>query len=169
MGSTFCGKGYNLLMAVVVSLSNLVDELQMLSSELHAYLNQVTGEIITITDDEIAAVEKDQDSSERLEWEEVIFNQAKEVLSSNDYLELPSQFDIHEYEIMERFCLSISNEKMSDVLLDSIRGSGAFRRFKDRIYRYGIEKDWFRFRDEVYKEIAISWLESNNLSYYEPP
>ena len=152
-------------MAVVVSLRDLVDELQMLSSERHAYLNRVTGEITTITDDDIAAVERDNDSSERQDWEQEIFDQTKEVVSSDDYLELPSQFDIHEYEIMERFCLSISNEKISDVLLDKIRGSGAFRRFKDTIYRYEIEKDWFKFRDDAYKEIAISWLESNGFAY----
>ena len=152
-------------MAVVVSLRDLVDELQMLSSEHHAYLNRVTGEITTITDDDIAAVERDNDSSERQDWEQGIFEQTKIVVSSDDYLELPSQFDIHEYEIMERFCLSISNEKISEVLLDKIHGSGAFRRFKDTIYRYEIEKDWFKFRDDAYKEIAISWLESNGFAY----
>jgi hypothetical protein len=35
----------------------------------------------------------------------------------DDYLNLPSKFDIHEYEIMERFGLSIPNEKISDTLL----------------------------------------------------
>ena len=66
---------------------------------------------------------------------------------------------------MERFCLFVSDEKISAVLLDKIRGSGAFRRFKDTIYRYEIEKDWFKFKDEAYKEIAISWLESNGFAY----
>jgi hypothetical protein len=51
------------------------------------------------------------------------------------------------------------------VLLDKIRGSGAFRRFKDTVYRYGIEKDWFRFKDEAYKEIAVSWLTSYGFDY----
>jgi len=46
-----------------------------------------------------------------------------------------------------------------------IRGSGAFRRFKDLIYRYNIEEDWFKFKDEAYKEIAISWLESNGFGF----
>jgi hypothetical protein len=66
---------------------------------------------------------------------------------------------------MESFCLSIPDEKLSELLLNQIRGSGAFRRFKDTIYRYGIEKDWFRFRADAYKEIAIDWLENNDLAY----
>ncbi|MDP3047012.1 MAG: UPF0158 family protein [Chloroflexota bacterium] len=152
-------------MAVVVSLRDFVDEMQMLSDESHAYLNKVTGEIISITNDDFATVESGDDWSEDADLEQEFFQKVEKVLSSDDYLELPSKFDIHEYEIMERFCLSIPNEKVSDVLLDRIRGSGAFRRFKDTIYRYGIEKDWFKFRDEAYKEIAISWLESNGFAY----
>ncbi len=106
----------------------------------------------------------DTDGYSDLEIE--FFQDVKNVLAmDDDYLKLPSKFDIDEYEIMERFCLSISDEKISDVLLGKIRGSGAFRRFKDTIYRYRIEEDWFRFRDEAYKEIAVSWLESHGFAY----
>jgi len=49
--------------------------------------------------------------------------------------------------------------------LEKIHGSGAFRRFKDTIYRYKIEEDWFKFKDEAYKEIAIAWLESHGFAY----
>ena len=161
-------------MAVVVSLRDLVDELQTLSDESHVYLNKVTGKVITITNDDFAMVENDDeieeesndDVSEYSDLEMDFFQDVKKVLSlDDDYLKLPSKFDIDEYEIMERFCLSIPNKKISGVLLDKIRGSGAFRRFKDTIYRYEIEKDWFKFRDEAYKEFAISWLENKGFAY----
>jgi len=153
-------------MPVVVSLRELVDELKIIMSEQHVYLNQVTGKIVTLTNDEISAVESGDDTEERQGWEQEVFEQAKEVLSSGDYLELPSQFDIHEYQIMEKFCSDFPDERISSELLDEIRGgSGAFRRFKDTIYRYGIEKDWFKFQDEAYKDIVIAWLENNNITY----
>jgi hypothetical protein len=152
-------------MAVVVSLREMVEEMQLVSSESHAYMNKVSGEFVTIFDEYIAAMDGDEDWSDRHDWEQEIFDQTKEVLSSDDYLGLPSQFELHEYDIMESFCLSIPDEKLSDLLLNQIRGSGAFRRFKDTIYRYGIEKDWFRFRADAYKEIAIDWLENNDLAY----
>jgi hypothetical protein len=152
-------------MAVVVSLRDFVDEMQVFSDDEHAYLNKVTGELTTITNDDIAVIESDDDWSDYPEWQQSVFQNTKEVLSSDDYLELPSRFDIHEYEIMEKFCLSVSDEKISNVLLNKIRGSGAFHRFKDTIYRYGIEEDWFRFKDEAYKDIAISWLESHGFDY----
>jgi len=151
-------------MAVVVSLRDLVGEMQMLSDEHRTYLNKATGEFIMISNDNFRMAESDE-ADELSEWRDEIIQDAKKVLSSDDYLEIPSKFDIHEYEIMERFCLSIPDVEASNLLLGKIRGSGAFHRFKDTIYRYGIEKAWFKFRDDAYREIAISWLESNGLSY----
>jgi hypothetical protein len=45
--------------AVVISLREMVEEMQLVSSESHAYLNQVSGEFITIFDEYIGAVERD--------------------------------------------------------------------------------------------------------------
>jgi len=169
-------------MAVIISLRELVDELQTLSDESHAYLKKTTGKVITITDDDFAMVEDAEEieeileegygdeindsSSNDLDLEAAFFRDVKNVLSlDEDYLKLPSQFDINDYEIMERFCFSIPNEKIGDVLLRKIRGAGAFRRFKETIDRYKIEEDWFKFKDEAYKEIAVAWLERHGFAY----
>ena len=153
------------MMTIVVSLGDFVNEMQILSDESHAYLNKITGELITLGNEYIDIVESSDDFDEYNDWQKDIILETERVLSSDDYLEIPTKFDIHDYEIMERFCLSFPNEKISDGLLYTIRGSGAFRRFKDAIYRYEIEADWFKFRDEAYKEIAISWLESEGFVY----
>ncbi len=153
-------------MAVVVSLRDFVDEMQTLSNEVRAYVSQSTGEVISVTNDEFSIAEENNgDWSEYDKLEQEFFLKVEKIVSSDEFLELPNQYEIHEYEIMERFCLSISDEKISGVFLDMIRGSGAFRRFKDLIYSYGIEKDWFRFKDEAYKEIAVSWLKSHGFDY----
>ena len=171
-------------MAIVVSLRDMVDELQTLSHESNAYLKKSTGKVVTIRDDDFDMVrsmeeifdeikedeefESDDGSSGYSDLETEFFQDVKNVmLLDDDYLKLPSKFDIHEYEIMERFGLSVSNEKISDILLSRIRGSGAFRRFRDTIYQYGIEEDWFRFRDDAYKEIAISWLKNHGFDYID--
>lgn len=158
-------KGYHSYMAVIVSLRDFVDEMQGVSVEQHAYLNKVTGELTTLTNEDIGVIESVDEWSDYPAWQQSVFQNTKEVLSSVDYLELPSRFDIHEYEMMERFCLSVADEKISNALLSKIQGSGAFRRFKDMVYRYGIEEDWFRFKDEAYKEIAIAWLERHGFNY----
>jgi hypothetical protein len=46
------GKGYYLFMSVVVSLRDMVDEMQTLSHESNAYLKKSTGKVITIRDDD---------------------------------------------------------------------------------------------------------------------
>jgi hypothetical protein len=66
---------------------------------------------------------------------------------------------------MERFCSSLADEEISEVLLEKIRGKGAFHRFKQAIDHYGIEQDWFKFESAAYKEIAIAWLDEHRLAY----
>jgi hypothetical protein len=66
---------------------------------------------------------------------------------------------------MERFCYSVEDEELSNELLDQIGWSGAFRRFKDAIYRHGITDDWYRFCQTALEEIAVKWLEANNITY----
>jgi hypothetical protein len=150
---------------MVISLREVVDTMQIGSDELHSYLNKVTGELVTISNDDISVIESGDDWSGYPDWQQDILRDAQKVLSTDDYLSLPSQFDIHEYEIMERFCLSLEDERLSDELLYQIRGSGAFRRFNEAIYRYGIEQDWFQFKEQAYGEIAIAWLEDHGIAY----
>lgn len=78
---------------------------------------------------------------------------------------LPDKYDINEYSIMENFCFSLDNEKIMNELLYAIRGRGAFRRFKDKVQRLGIQQQWDNFREEAFKEIAIEWCEYNNIPY----
>ena len=68
---------------------------------------------------------------------------------------------------MERFCLSIEDDDMCDDLCNAIRGRGAFRRFKDGIHEYGIADDWYKYRDDTVREIAIDWCEAHGISYTE--
>jgi hypothetical protein len=42
---------------VAISLRDFVDEMQVFSGEHHAYLNKITGELITITNEDIAVIE----------------------------------------------------------------------------------------------------------------
>lgn len=82
-----------------------------------------------------------------------------------DYIHLPTSYDINEYHMMEEFICSLPEGIVQDELERGICGRGAFRRFKDLVYRFGIEKEWFAFRDQEYKKIAIQWCERHNIEY----
>jgi hypothetical protein len=152
-------------MKTTVSLKDVINEMDVPSDEHSAFLNSHTGELVTLSREELSTAEEDDDIDDYPEWQREMIIKAKEVIDSDDYLPLPSKFDIHEYHIMEDFCYSVPDGKTRGALLDKIRGSGAFRRFKDALQRNGIEEDWYSFRQKAFEKIAIDWLEDNKISY----
>ena len=103
-------------MKPVVSLREFIIHMDVFSDEYHAYLNKRTIELVTISDEEISIVEEDLDPMEYPEWQHPVIEKAKQVLEEEDYLPLPSMFDIHEYSIMGRFCNSIEDYELSEEL-----------------------------------------------------
>jgi hypothetical protein len=55
-------------MAVFVSLRDFVNEMQIVFDSSRAYLKKVTGELITITDDDELLAETDE-KDELIEWQ----------------------------------------------------------------------------------------------------
>jgi hypothetical protein len=151
----------------IVSLKEFVQEMEMAHDEGHNYLNVRTGEFVFLTDEELEAAESGEDSETMPEWQRELVRIAGEVLGSDDYQELPTRFEIHEYAIMERFSFSVADDEMSDRLLRSIRGRGAFRFFKDTIHDLGIADDWYAFRTQTFKEMAIGWLEEHGVPFFD--
>jgi hypothetical protein len=139
-----------------VKLGEIIDAMDSQSDETTAYLNKETGELVLLSEEEFSAAE------EKLALE------AERILEDDEgrYIALPSKFDIDEYRMMERFALSV-DDKFSAELLVAVKGKGAFRRFKDRVAGLGIEKDWYKFRDEKFKELAIEWCEANKVEYLD--
>ncbi|HEY9619445.1 MAG TPA: UPF0158 family protein [Crinalium sp.] len=146
-------------------IQHVVDEMDTLSDELHAYLNRKTGKLITISNNELEAIEAGDDLDSYSDWEQEAIQVAQNMLNTDDYLRLPSKFDIHEYVIMERFCYEIEDTELSNELLFQIKSSGAFQRFKQAIHRYNVTKNWYHYRQKALEKIAIDWLEANSISY----
>ena len=151
-----------------VSLQSVVNEMDVLSDEVPAYINKKTGELYSVSEEEAGIVEQGNEEDEFIpEWQREVLPKVREVLESDDFVALPDKFQIHEYSIMERFGLSLPDEGLQDELLHAIRGSGAFRRFKAAIHRNGIQDDWYRFRDQALKRIAIDFLESEGIPWQD--
>ena len=54
---------------------------------------------------------------------------------------------------------------ISDALYSAIKGKGAFRRFKDSIIRVDIEDNWYKYREEAIKQVAIYWCQLNQIDF----
>ncbi len=152
-------------MAAIITLKAIVDEMDVLSDEHFAYLNPQTGDLVTLSTEEISAVEEDLPNDDFPDWQQPLIAQARAVLDSNEYLRLPTRHDIHEYAIMERFCDAIADQQLRQIFLDQIRGSGAFRRFKQLLQRYAIAEEWYEFRTAALRAIAIQWLDVHHIPY----
>ncbi len=151
-----------------VTLQTVVDEMDVFGDEMTAYINKKTGELFTVGGEEAGYIE-DGDENERFipDWQREMLPKIREVLESDDFIPLPDKYEIHEYSIMERFCLYIEDDDLQEELMTAISGRGAFRCFKDTIRRRGIQDDWYSYRDEALKRIAAEFLEMEGIAFVD--
>jgi hypothetical protein len=153
-------------MPVTVKLNDVVEAIDSAMEEHVHYLDKRTGEIVLLTSEELQAAEEDELISEYPDWQQESVLKAREVLRKPEgFVQLPDQSDIHEYQIMEEFCLAFEDRRVGQELLRLIKGSGAFRRFKNAIHEKGVEKVWYEFKRNELERVAIDWLEENDISY----
>jgi hypothetical protein len=153
-------------MPIEVKLSDVIDALDSAMDEHAYYLDKRSGEIVLVTDDDMAVAEDEELALESPEWQQESIANAREALNdSENLLPLPDKFEISEYRIMEEFCLALANRQVGSELHRLIKGSGAFRRFKNAIRERDIEQDWYDFKRRALEQLAIEWLEENGLPY----
>jgi hydroxyethylthiazole kinase-like uncharacterized protein yjeF len=67
--------------------------------------------------------------------------------------------------MMEEFSWQYPDDFISDTLSEMIIGRGAFRRFRDTVKRFEIEKEWHAWRTQAHLDIAKEWCEENDIAY----
>jgi len=155
-------------MAIHVKLDDIIEGLEFQSDERHSFLDKRTGEVVSISDEEMQTAEDDEPIEDFPDWQQDLVRIAKEIVDeTGNYIDLPTKFDVDEYRIMEKFCLSLNDSEMCDTLYSLIKGSGAFRRFKDAIHEYDIADDWYKYRNDALKEIAIEWCQEKGIEFDE--
>lgn len=121
--------------------------LQMVSEDFRGFYNVETGEIIWIS-------ELGGNGEEKL-------NELED--DTDSYISLPTRYEIDEYAMMDEFAYQYPDVGISNRLREDLCGRGAFRRFKDSVFRFGIREEWFKYRDEKYRELAEEWCVRNGL------
>lgn len=80
------------------------------------------------------------------------------------YLMFPRQDSREGYREMQDFVWMLEDDRLRELLEVAIEGKGAFRRFKDALYRYpDTEARWFAFRDEREHRRMLEWLASHDI------
>jgi hypothetical protein len=150
-----------------VNLQDVIDQIEMQTTESAVYLNKKTGELFMLGEDEMLKFElEDEEELDDLpEWQRESRQKAREINDSDDWIGLPTQRDVHEYQIMEGFAGSLENPEARNRILQTIRGSGAFRRFKHALNELGLWQEWNSFNSAEIERIAVEWLEENQIEY----
>ena len=152
-------------MPLPVRIKDVVEALEMSADFAMHFLDRRTGEIVLVTDEEWKAADEDKPLSEYPEWQRETILKAREIQKSEHFVELPDKVEIDEYEIMETFAREYKDQRTSAELLRSIKGKGAFRRFKDTISDLGLWPEWNEFRAKEFEAIAADWLDSQEIPY----
>ena len=132
-----------------VKLTDIIDAIEQTDQDSEFFLDKETGEIVWIN-------EMCMESDER----EAVADR----LESHDCYRLPTSYEIHDYDIMTDFIKTQSGEVFYR-LSSAIKGRGVFRRFKDMLYHLGLEQQWYAFKADAYKKIAIEWCEEHNIDF----
>ena len=153
-------------MPATVRLNDIVDALEMQLDESSSFLDLDTGRVETVSHAllrEAEAAESGNEAPDFPAWQKPEWEIAKRIVSTDRFQELPTNFEVHEWAMMQDFSRSVESDRIREDLLQAIHGSGAFRNFKDILRRHGIDSAWFAFRTEALRQIALGWCEENQI------
>lgn len=154
-------------MALPLSLGNVVDEVEALQEGWTIYLNQKTGDLMTVTDREVRLALNQEEASELADWlMDDFLPKVKEVATSDDYVTLPNKASL-DFAMMERYCNAVDDPQFRESLLNAIRGDEAPARFNDLIEAKGVQDEWEQFKEEAVRSIIAEFLDSHKISYVE--
>ncbi|MFI3161624.1 UPF0158 family protein [Streptococcus suis] len=137
---------------MAVWFQDVVDALQMLSQGDRYYYDSHLDELVYLSVGETGL-----ESREGLE-EEI----EEDVMGR--FVRLPTYYDFNPYAFMERYVYHLPDGDLSDRLSRTIRGRGAFRRFKNELERCDRLEEWYAFETQCYKELVLEWCQENKIA-----
>lgn len=134
------------LRQVPIAWEALEDAFENNAPEVHSYLHLENGEVIRIVDG-IA----DPGMHQR-------------VMGDTQYLRVEPVSSREQYRWMERFIATVEEGELRDKLVAAIDGKGAFRRFKDVLMSFPVDRErWFTFRSERLRACMETWLATHGI------
>jgi hypothetical protein len=150
-----------------VKLSAIIDRMDVFQEGECSYISLRTGEVVTVMEGEFRKAEELEEEVDLEELDDGVRNALDILEHGEDYAELPDRYEIDEYGIMESFCVSRPSHEQTEQLMNVIGGKGSFRRFKETAGQLGLLDEWYVYRSESLREMAIEWCENNGLEYEE--
>jgi hypothetical protein len=84
------------------------------------------------------------------------------IASDAAYMRVEPVSSREQYRWMERFIATVEEPELRQRLISAIDGKGAFRRFKDVLMAYPVDRErWFSFRSDRLRIAMEAWLEAH--------
>ncbi|MDH5491629.1 MAG: UPF0158 family protein, partial [Myxococcales bacterium] len=137
---------------VPIAWEALEDAFENNAPEVHSYLHFETGEVTRIVDG-IADPQMH-----------------RRIMEDPEYLRIDPVSSREQYRWMERFIATVEEDALRHLLTAAIDGKGAFRRFKDALMGYPVDRErWFKFRSERLRSGIEAWLAAHGVEVVERP
>lgn len=92
------------------------------------------------------------------------------IVSDSNYRRVEPVSSREQYRWMERFIATVEEGPLRQRLLQSIDGKGAFRRFKDVLMSFPVDRErWFAFRSERLRMCMEGWLDAQGIEAVHRP
>ncbi|HEX6241446.1 MAG TPA: UPF0158 family protein [Polyangiales bacterium] len=135
-----------------ISWEALEDAFENNAPEVHSYLHLTTGEVMRVVDGVADPVTHAR------------------IVGDSNYRRVEPVSSREQYRWMERFIATVEEGPLRQRLLQSIDGKGAFRRFKDVLMSYPVDRErWFTFRSERLRMCMEGWLDAQGIEAVARP
>lgn len=154
-----------------VYLKDVIESIELENELLNHFYNKKTGIIIYKEDFSTSAYSAADINriDEFEEWEkELILNLQDLKENTQDYIQLPQKDESDELKMMIDFCNSFSDISLEDSLdKDLAHEKVKLQQVKKIIQDKELINEWYDYRDDTEREIAIKWCNDNNIEYIE--
>ena len=137
----------------VVYLEDIAEAFDRCTDEWAQFLNTKTGEIVSLPEHPGLTDDKENEAL----WQEIE--------ETRDYIRLPSQYELHEKDIMENFTATCVSSNRADRLWRALNGRHPYRFFKSAINEMGIAQKYYDFRALTFFYMAEAWCRDNHVRY----
>ncbi len=139
---------------VPVNWTDLETAFERNAPDTESFLDLRTGEVVTVAQGAIDYAEQ----------------RAKVQSGGDQFLRVEPAASREQYKWMERFVAGVTDEALRERLVIAIDGKGAFRRFKDVLLNYPVERErWFSYRSDLLHWHMQKWLEKESIEPKEAP
>jgi hypothetical protein len=143
-------------------VEDIVDKLEKIDM-WKIYLNIKTGSFVEFQDD----YNEDEDifANDTYIEEDALENVFAIEDNWEEYVPLPSPYDMDEHTIMKAFTEQLDDAESRLDLLGALSGNGALQRFKNTVGDFGLREAWQNYRNNALRQIAEIWCEENRIPY----